>query len=302
MSNPTQNISGINNSFDAFQTPLLTDEKSSSDPIERLSKRIVARVTQSFRRDLQDSTRSGLIDSLEQLSKELSRYLSALRPSADSSPAVADLQGQVLDALSTCNEMQKALQNAVTNKIEATANRNADLMAFTAGLYGRKDRIRAQLNKISYGKDAFQPPLSPDESSSSDPITCLDQRHEKIVTQRAIRSEQIATFNKLSIELLALSKDSALSPSADSSPSVANLRKQVLEEIDFCDKTQIVLQNAVTKKIEATPVSNQAFKMLNEELAMNIGSFQARLVAFSKNPQGTLIGKSTQKFKNFFTN
>src|SRR3989338_3635301 len=148
MSNPTQNISGINNSFDAFQTPLLTDEKSSSDPIERLSKRIVARVTQSFRCDLQDSTRSGLIDSLEQLSKDLS----ALSPSADSSPAVADLQGQVLDALSTCNEMQKALQNAVTNKIEATANRNADLMAFTAGLYGRKDRIRAQLNKISYGK------------------------------------------------------------------------------------------------------------------------------------------------------
>src|SRR3989338_3028485 len=192
MSNPTQNISGINNSFDAFQphsppkedisklinamnafqgissqqenisqimkpfnvlhTPLLTDEKSSSDPIERLSKRIVARVTQSFRRDLQDSTRSGLIDSLEQLSKELSRYLSALRPSADSSPAVANLQGQVLDALSTCNEMQKALQNAVTNKIEATANSNADLMDFITGLYVRKDRIRAQLNKISYGK------------------------------------------------------------------------------------------------------------------------------------------------------
>ena len=192
MSNPTQNISGINNSFDAFQppsppkedisklinamnafqgissqqenisqimkpfnvlhTPLLTDEKSSSDPIERLSKRIVARVTQSFRRDLQDSTRSGLIDSLEQLSKELSRYLSALSPSADSSPAVADLQGQVLDALSTCNEMQKALQNAVTNKIEATANSNAELMAFITGLYVRKDRILDQLNIISYGK------------------------------------------------------------------------------------------------------------------------------------------------------
>ena len=172
MSNPTQNISGINNSFDAFQppsppeedisqimkafnvlhTPLLTDENSSSDPIERLTKRIVARETQSFTREWQDSTRSGLIDSLEQLSKELSRYLSALRPSADSSPAVANLQGQVLDALSTCNEMQKALQNAVTNKIEATANSNADLMAFITGLYVRKDRIRAQLNKISYGK------------------------------------------------------------------------------------------------------------------------------------------------------
>src|SRR3990167_947317 len=168
MSNPTQNISGINNSFDAFQPPLsteediskiikplFTDENSSSDPIERLTKRIVARETQSFTREWQDSTRSGLIDNLEQLSKELSdlsRDLSALSPSADSSPAVANLQGQVLDALSTCNEMQKALQNAVTNKIEATANRNADLMAFTAGLYGRKDRIRAQLNKISYGK------------------------------------------------------------------------------------------------------------------------------------------------------
>ena len=208
MSNPTQNISGINNSFDAFQPPLspeediselinamnafqglssqqedislimkafnafqtpllmdakiskiikplFTDENSSSDPIERLTKRIVARETQSCMREWEEATRSDRIYDLENLSKELSdvsKELSALSPSADSSPAIAKLQGRVLDVLSTCNEMQKALQNAVTNKIEATANRNADLMAFTAGLYGRKDRIRAQLNKISYGK------------------------------------------------------------------------------------------------------------------------------------------------------
>ena len=158
------------------------------------------------------------------------------------------------------------------------------------------------ISGINNSFDAFQPPLSPDESSSSDPITSLAKRVAESAFERAFRSALIDNLNNLSIKLLALSKDSALSPSADSSPAVANLRKQVLEEIDFCDKTQIVLQNAVTKKIEATPVSNQAFKMLNEELAMNIGSFQARLVAFSKNPQGTLIGKSTQKFKNFFTN
>ena len=154
------------------------------------------------------------------------------------------------------------------------------------------------ISGINNSFDAFQPPLSPDESSSSDPITCLDQRHEKIVTQRAIRSEQIATFNKLSIELLALSKDSALSPSADSSPAVANLRKQVLEEIVSCKEHQTAFNN----NIEATPVSNQACLSYTMELAARIGLFKDQLLDISKNPQGTLIGKLTQKFKNFFTN
>ena len=201
MSNPTQNISGINNSFDAFQPPLspeediselinamnafqglssqqedislimkafnafqtpllmdakiskiikplFTDENSSSDPIERLTKRIVARETQSFTREWQDSTRSGLIDNLEQLSKELSdlsRDLSALSPSADSSPAVANLQGQVLDVLSTCNEMQKALQNAVTNKVEATLESNQKLLIFNMQLANFLEQLQSIL-------------------------------------------------------------------------------------------------------------------------------------------------------------
>ena len=159
MSNPTQNISGINNSFDAFQppsppeedisqimkafnvlhTPLLTDENSSSDPIEW---------TQSFMREWQDATRSDRIDDLEHLSKELSdvsKELSALSPSADSSPAIAKLQGRVLDVLSTCNEMQKALQNAVTNKVEATLESNQKLLIFNMQLTNFLEQLQSIL-------------------------------------------------------------------------------------------------------------------------------------------------------------
>ncbi|HCJ84471.1 MAG TPA: hypothetical protein DHV41_03625, partial [Parachlamydiales bacterium] len=98
--------------------------------------------------------------------------------------------------------------------------------------------------------------------------------------------------------LLALSKDSALSPSADSSPAVANLRKQVLEEIVSCKEHQTAFNN----NIEATPVSNQAYLGYTMQLAARIGLFKDQLLDISKNPQGTLIGKLTQIFKNFFTN
>ena len=168
MSNPTQNISGINNSFDAFQppsppeedisqimkafnvlhTPLLTDENSSSDPIERLTKRIVARETQSCMREWEEATRSDRIYDLENLSKELSdvsKELSALSPSADSSPAIAKLQGRVLDVLSTCNEMQNALQNAVTDKVEATLESNQKLLIFNMQLANFLEQLQSIL-------------------------------------------------------------------------------------------------------------------------------------------------------------
>ena len=139
MSNPTQNISGINNSFDAFQPPSPPGENSSSDPIEW---------TQSFMREWQDATRSDRIDDLEHLSKELSdvsKELSALSPSADSSPAIAKLQGRVLDVLSTCNEMQKALQNAVTNKVEATLESNQKLLIFNMQLTNFLEQLQSIL-------------------------------------------------------------------------------------------------------------------------------------------------------------
>ena len=154
------------------------------------------------------------------------------------------------------------------------------------------------ISGINNSFDAFQPPLSPDDSSSSDPITSLAKRVADSAGECAFRSALIDNLNNLSIELLALSKDSALSPSADSSPAVANLRKQVLEEIVYCKEHQTAFNN----NIEATPVSNQACLSYTMELAARIGLFKDQLLDISKNPQGTLIGKLTQKFKNFFTN
>src|SRR3990167_6797486 len=125
--------------------------------------------------------------------------------------------------------------------------------------------------------NAFQAPWSTDENSSSDPITSLAKRDAASVIHRVTRTALIENLNTLSIDLLALSKDSALSPPVDSSPAVAKLRNKVIEEIKYCNE----IQNKFNDKIEATPVSNQACLTYTMQLVGRIGNFREQLKRIS---------------------